>query len=59
MNQAWSTLGTPAISIPMPIASSLPLGLQMTADLGQDARVVRAAIRLETRFKAGPRISPV
>ena len=59
MNQPWSTLGTPAISIPMPIASGLPLGLQMTADLGRDARVVRAAIRLETRFKAGPRISPV
>jgi Asp-tRNA(Asn)/Glu-tRNA(Gln) amidotransferase A subunit family amidase len=59
MNQPWSTLGTPAISIPMPITSGLPLGLQMTADLGQDARVVRAAIHLEALFMAGPRISLV
>src|SRR6202051_3600135 len=38
MNAPWSALGTPAISIPMPVANGLPLGLQMTADLGQDSR---------------------
>jgi Asp-tRNA(Asn)/Glu-tRNA(Gln) amidotransferase A subunit family amidase len=58
MNAPWTALGTPAISIPMPIASGLPLGLQMTADLGQDSRLLRAAIQLQMRFNAGPKISP-
>jgi Asp-tRNA(Asn)/Glu-tRNA(Gln) amidotransferase A subunit family amidase len=58
MNAPWTALGTPAISIPMPIAGGLPLGLQLTADLGQDARVLRAALRLHERFLAGPKISP-
>jgi Asp-tRNA(Asn)/Glu-tRNA(Gln) amidotransferase A subunit family amidase len=58
MNAPWTALGTPAISIPMPIASGLPLGLQLTADLGQDSRVLRAALLLDQRFSAGPKISP-
>ena len=45
MNAPWTGLGTPAISIPMPV-SGLPLGLQITADRGQDARVLRAAVQL-------------
>jgi Asp-tRNA(Asn)/Glu-tRNA(Gln) amidotransferase A subunit family amidase len=45
MNAPWTGLGTPAISIPMPV-SGLPLGLQITADRGQDARVLRAAVLL-------------
>jgi Asp-tRNA(Asn)/Glu-tRNA(Gln) amidotransferase A subunit family amidase len=47
MNSPWTALGTPAITIPMPVGSALPLGLQLTADHGQDARVIRTAIRLE------------
>jgi Asp-tRNA(Asn)/Glu-tRNA(Gln) amidotransferase A subunit family amidase len=58
MNAPWTALGTPAISIPMPVASGLPLGLQLTADLGQDSRVLRAAVLLSQRFSAGPKISP-
>ncbi len=58
MNAPWTALGTPAVSIPMPVASGLPLGLQLTADLGQDSRVLRAAVRLQERFHAGPKISP-
>jgi amidase len=46
MNGPWTALGTPAISIPMPVANGLPLGLQLTADHGQDARVLRAAVKL-------------
>jgi len=45
MNAPWTALGTPAISFPMP-TSGLPVGLQITADRGQDARVLRAAVRL-------------
>jgi Asp-tRNA(Asn)/Glu-tRNA(Gln) amidotransferase A subunit family amidase len=46
MNAPWTALGTPAISIPMPIANGLPLGLQLTAARGDDARVIRQACRV-------------
>lgn len=45
INAPWTGLGTPAVSIPMPV-TGLPLGLQVTADRGQDARVLRAAVNL-------------
>ena len=45
INAPWTGLGTPAVSIPMPV-TGLPLGLQLTANHGQDARVLRAAVRL-------------
>ena len=48
MNAPWTALGTPAISIPMPMPSGLPLGLQITADRGQEARVLRTAVRLQS-----------
>jgi Asp-tRNA(Asn)/Glu-tRNA(Gln) amidotransferase A subunit family amidase len=46
MNAPWTALGTPAISIPMPVGKGLPLGLQLTGAQGQDARVLRAAVRI-------------
>src|ERR1051326_3606355 len=46
MDAPWTALGTPAISIPMPAANGLPLGLQLSADISQDARVLRAAVSL-------------
>jgi Asp-tRNA(Asn)/Glu-tRNA(Gln) amidotransferase A subunit family amidase len=47
MNSPWTALGTPAITVPMPVPpGALPLGLQLTADEGQDARVIRAAVRV-------------
>jgi amidase len=46
MNAPWTALGTPALSIPMPVSKELPLGLQLAADNGQDARVIRMAVRL-------------
>jgi Asp-tRNA(Asn)/Glu-tRNA(Gln) amidotransferase A subunit family amidase len=56
MNSPWTALGTPAISIPMPVAGALPLGLQLTADRGQDARVIRTAVRLHGLLgNGGPR----
>jgi amidase len=45
MNAPWTALGTPAISIPLPL-TGLPLGLQMVAAVGDDARVLRTAVRL-------------
>jgi len=47
MNAPWTALGTPAISIPIPVASGLPLGLQLAADHGHDATVLRTAVRLQ------------
>jgi len=52
MNAPWTALGTPAISVPMPVASGLPLGLQLTADRGQDPRVLRTALRLQSILAA-------
>jgi Asp-tRNA(Asn)/Glu-tRNA(Gln) amidotransferase A subunit family amidase len=52
MNAPWTALGTPAVSIPMPVGGSLPLGLQLTADLGQDARVLQAALLVHNAFGA-------
>ncbi len=45
INAPWTGLGTPAVSIPLPV-TGLPLGLQLTANRGEDARVLRAAVRL-------------
>jgi len=46
MNAPWTALGTPAISIPMPVGRSLPMGLQLTAAPGDDARILRTAARV-------------
>jgi len=43
MNAPWTALGTPAISIPMAVTNGLPLGLQLTANRGEDGRLLRAA----------------
>jgi Asp-tRNA(Asn)/Glu-tRNA(Gln) amidotransferase A subunit family amidase len=50
MNAPWTALGTPAISVPMPVGDRLPLGLQLTADLGQDGRVLQAALLVHNAF---------
>jgi amidase len=52
MNAPWTALGTPAVTIPMPVPNGLPLGLQLTADRGQDARLLRTAVRLATLLTA-------
>jgi hypothetical protein len=33
--------------------------LQLTADLGQDARLLQAALLLQQHFNKGPKITPV
>ena len=52
MNAPWTALGTPAISIPMTAFNGLPLGLQLTADRGDDARVLRTAVRVASALEA-------
>ncbi len=46
INAPWSALGTPAISIPMPVTDGLPLGLQLTAAPGEDARLLQTAVQV-------------
>jgi Asp-tRNA(Asn)/Glu-tRNA(Gln) amidotransferase A subunit family amidase len=46
MNSPWTALGTPAISIPLPVSGGLPLGLQLAAEHGQEERVLHTARRL-------------
>jgi Asp-tRNA(Asn)/Glu-tRNA(Gln) amidotransferase A subunit family amidase len=46
MNAPWSALGTPALTLPMPVGNSLPLGLQLTAAPGEDGRLLRGAVRV-------------
>jgi hypothetical protein len=41
----------------MPIVSGLQLGLQLTADLGQDSRILPAALLLYQRLTAAPKTS--
>jgi Asp-tRNA(Asn)/Glu-tRNA(Gln) amidotransferase A subunit family amidase len=45
-------MGTPAISIPMPVGSALPLGLQLTAAPGREARVLRTAVLVQRILSA-------
>lgn len=51
MNAVWTALGTPAISIPMPVGNALPMGLQMIARNGCDDMLLGAAAELEALFK--------
>jgi Asp-tRNA(Asn)/Glu-tRNA(Gln) amidotransferase A subunit family amidase len=50
MNAPWTALGTPAISIPMADVGGLPLGLQLTADRGDDRRVLTTAVHVASLF---------
>jgi Asp-tRNA(Asn)/Glu-tRNA(Gln) amidotransferase A subunit family amidase len=54
MNAPWTALGTPAISIPMPVGTALPLGLQLTAERGGEARVLQTAVRLQNMLGSQP-----
>jgi Asp-tRNA(Asn)/Glu-tRNA(Gln) amidotransferase A subunit family amidase len=47
MNSPWTAIGSPAISIPLPVAGGLPLGLQLTTGHGNDAILLQTAVRVE------------
>ena len=48
-NAPWTALGTPAISIPMPVGGA-PLGMQVTAASGRDYALLAMAALLESRL---------
>ena len=43
MNAVWTALGTPAVTIPMPIRSGLPLGIQLIAEHNADGMLLHVA----------------
>ena len=51
MNASWTALGVPAMTIPMPVERGLPLGLQLTAAQGDEARLLRIAATVESLLK--------
>ncbi len=53
MNSPWTSLGNPAITVPMPVGNALPLGLQLSAGHNQESRLIRTAIRIESVLRAG------
>lgn len=46
MNSAWTALGGPAISVPMRV-EGLPLGMQLTANFGDDDLLLATAVEIE------------
>jgi Asp-tRNA(Asn)/Glu-tRNA(Gln) amidotransferase A subunit family amidase len=53
MNAPWTALGTPAISIPMPVQHALPLGLQLTCAHGEEAMLLRTAEDVARNLRSG------
>jgi Asp-tRNA(Asn)/Glu-tRNA(Gln) amidotransferase A subunit family amidase len=60
INYPWTALGTPAITIPMGATNGMPLGLQLAANPGDDARVLRAAVAVEASlgFRVSRQFAP-
>jgi Asp-tRNA(Asn)/Glu-tRNA(Gln) amidotransferase A subunit family amidase len=50
MNLPWTALGTPAISIPLPVLG-MPLGLQMVSESGTDAGLLALAAEAENLLR--------
>jgi len=50
MNAPWTGIGSPAISVPMPVGGALPLGLQIAAAPGQDAALLATAVAVENEW---------
>jgi len=58
-NRLWTLLGVPCISVPGALgAHGAPMGLQLIAPLGADARLLAAAHTLERALAAASPISP-
>jgi len=53
MNAVWTGLGTPALSIPIPYGTGLPLGLQLIARRGAEATLLHAGTLVEEVFRRG------
>lgn len=52
MNAVWTALGTPAVTIPMPRRTALPLGLQIIAAHHADSKLLHSAITIGKSIQA-------
>ncbi len=53
LNRLWTLMGTPCVNVPAHIAEgNLPIGVQIIADYGDDAKALAAARFLEAALKA-------
>ncbi|KQQ24917.1 amidase [Methylobacterium sp. Leaf125] len=51
-NRLWTLMGVPCVTVPVgSTAAGLPLGVQVIARLGDDARAIQAAHFVETRMR--------
>ena len=50
MNAVWTALHTPAITIPMPNPSTMPLGLQMIGELNHDSALLHTASLIHSEW---------
>jgi Asp-tRNA(Asn)/Glu-tRNA(Gln) amidotransferase A subunit family amidase len=50
-NRLWTLMGTPCVNVPAYEAGGLPVGVQVVADYGDDARALSVAQFLETALK--------
>lgn len=56
MNSPWTALGTPAITVPLPVApDALPLGLQLAGAWGADGQLLATAATLAGLLTAAAR----
>jgi Asp-tRNA(Asn)/Glu-tRNA(Gln) amidotransferase A subunit family amidase len=53
MNGPFTPLGGPVITIPLPVGTSMPLGLQMSAERGEDAHILQTAAHFEQLLADG------
>jgi Asp-tRNA(Asn)/Glu-tRNA(Gln) amidotransferase A subunit family amidase len=52
-NRLWTLMGTPCVNVPATIAEgNLPIGVQVIADYGDDAKALAAARFLEAALKS-------
>lgn len=49
-SKLWTILGTPTVSIPVPLPGPLPIGLEVVCDAGQDLRALQIARAIEAIF---------
>jgi Asp-tRNA(Asn)/Glu-tRNA(Gln) amidotransferase A subunit family amidase len=50
-NRLWTLMGTPCVNVPAHDAGGLPVGVQVVADYGDDAKALGVAQFLETALK--------
>jgi Asp-tRNA(Asn)/Glu-tRNA(Gln) amidotransferase A subunit family amidase len=52
-NRLWTLMGTPCVNVPALVADGgLPIGVQVIADFGDDAKALSAALFLESALKS-------